>query len=129
MAGLATVSLLLALAALPRPASVWNIPGHMLFRCHRLRRLSAESRQTIEKVEVVLEKHPWYANQWQSRLQNVPVADRELALFMQAARCIPGISNTHTMYDLSGRSLRPIVLIDPFFPSQLPLGERSSPTI
>jgi S1/P1 Nuclease len=34
----------------------------------------------------VLEKHPWYANQWQSRLQDVPVADRDLVLFMQAAR-------------------------------------------
>ena len=33
-----------------------------------------------------MEKHPWYANQWQARLQDVPVADRELMLFMQAAR-------------------------------------------
>jgi hypothetical protein len=32
-----------------------------------------------------LEKHPWYTNQWQARLQDVPVAERELVLFMQAA--------------------------------------------
>jgi S1/P1 Nuclease len=48
--------------------------------------LHQESPQTIEKVNTVLEKHPWYANQWQARLQDVPVSERDLVLFMQAAR-------------------------------------------
>jgi S1/P1 Nuclease len=48
--------------------------------------LRQESPQSIEKVKAVLEKHPWYANQWQARLQDVPVGDHGLALFMQAAR-------------------------------------------
>jgi hypothetical protein len=48
--------------------------------------LQQESPQTIDKVKAVLEKHPWYANQWQARLQDVPVADHALVLFMQAAR-------------------------------------------
>ena len=48
--------------------------------------LQQENPPTIEKVKAVLEKHPWYANQWQARLQDVPVADRDLVLFMQAAR-------------------------------------------
>ena len=48
--------------------------------------LQQENPQTIDKVKAVLEKHPWYANQWQARLQDVPVADHELVLFMQAAR-------------------------------------------
>jgi hypothetical protein len=48
--------------------------------------LSRESPQSVEKVTAVLEKHPWYANQWQARLQDVPVADRDMVLFMQAAR-------------------------------------------
>jgi hypothetical protein len=34
----------------------------------------------------MLEKHPWYTNQWQARLQDVPVVDHGLVLFMQAAR-------------------------------------------
>jgi S1/P1 Nuclease len=34
----------------------------------------------------VLEKHPWYANQWQARLQDVSIADHGLVMFMQAAR-------------------------------------------
>jgi hypothetical protein len=41
---------------------------------------------TIEKLEAVLEKHPWYANQWQSRLQDVPAPDHTLVLFMQSSR-------------------------------------------
>jgi len=30
--------------------------------------LRQENPQTIDKVKAVLEKHPWYANQWQARL-------------------------------------------------------------
>jgi hypothetical protein len=48
--------------------------------------LQQENPATIEKVKAVLEKHPWYANQWQARFQDVTVADRDLVLFMQAAR-------------------------------------------
>ena len=48
--------------------------------------LLQENPQSIDKVKSVLERHPWYANQWQARLEDVPVADRDLVLFMQAAR-------------------------------------------
>jgi len=48
--------------------------------------LRQENPPTIEKVKALLEKHPWYANQWQARFEDVPVADRDLVLFMQAAR-------------------------------------------
>jgi hypothetical protein len=47
--------------------------------------LQQENPQTIEKVNSVLEKHPWYANQWQERLQDASL-DRDMVLFMQAAR-------------------------------------------
>jgi hypothetical protein len=42
--------------------------------------LQQENPQTIEKVKAVLEKHPSYADQWQARLQDVPVADHGLVL-------------------------------------------------
>ena len=77
---------LLTLAVLPLPASAWNIPGHMLSGIIAYQVLQQENPPTIEKVKAVLEKHPWYANQWQARLQDVPVADHDLVLFMQAAR-------------------------------------------
>jgi hypothetical protein len=48
--------------------------------------LQQESPQTIEKVRAVLEQRPWYGNQWQARLQDVPIADHGVVLFMQAAR-------------------------------------------
>jgi S1/P1 Nuclease len=48
--------------------------------------LRQENPPTIDKVKALLEKHPWYANEWQARFQDVPVADHSLVLFMQAAR-------------------------------------------
>ena len=48
--------------------------------------LQPENPQIIERVKAVLEKHPSYANQWQARLHDVPVADHDMVLFMQAAR-------------------------------------------
>src|SRR5262245_62001411 len=48
--------------------------------------LQQEKPPSIEKVKAMLEKYPWHANQWQARLQDVPVADRDLVLFIQAAR-------------------------------------------
>jgi hypothetical protein len=76
----------LAIAALPLPASAWNSSGHMLSGAIAYQVLQQESPQTIDKLKAVLEKHPWYANQWQARLQDVPIADRNMVLFMQAAR-------------------------------------------
>jgi hypothetical protein len=77
---------LVALALLPRPASAWNIPGHMLSGAIAYQVLSQENPRTIEKVNAVLEKHPWYATQWQARLHDIPATDHGLVLFMQAAR-------------------------------------------
>jgi S1/P1 Nuclease len=76
----------IAVAALSVPAFAWNIPGHMLSATIAYQMLLPENPQTIDKVKAVLEKHPWYANQWQAKLQDVPVADRDMVLFMQAAR-------------------------------------------
>ena len=45
--------------------------------------LQQENPPTIEKVNAILEKHPWYANQWHVRLQDIPVADHSLMLFMR----------------------------------------------
>jgi S1/P1 Nuclease len=77
---------LLTLAVVPLPALAWNIPGHMLSGIIAYQILQQGNPQTIAKVKVMLEKHPWYANQWQARLQDVPVVDHGLVLFMQAAR-------------------------------------------
>jgi hypothetical protein len=74
----------IAVAVLPRPSSAWNIPGHMLSGIIAYQVLQQENPATFEKVKAVLEKHPWYANQWWARLQDV--ADHALVLFMQAGK-------------------------------------------
>jgi hypothetical protein len=33
--------------------------------------LQQENPETIDKVKALLEKHPWWANQWRARLQDV----------------------------------------------------------
>jgi hypothetical protein len=91
MAYLAAVSVVAALvlfilSVLPLPASAWNIPGHMLHAAIVYQILQQENPESIQKIRAVLEKHPWYANQWQTRLPVVPVADHGLVLFMQASR-------------------------------------------
>jgi hypothetical protein len=83
---LLTCLVVVTLAILPLSASAWNIPGHMLSGIIAYQVLRQENPPTIEKVKTVLEKHPWYANQWQARLQDVPIADQDIVLFMQAAR-------------------------------------------
>jgi hypothetical protein len=84
-------------ASLP-PALAWNIPGHMLSAAIAYQVLQQENPQTIGKVKAVLEKQPWYANQWQARLQDVSVTDRDVVLFMQAARWPDDIRNRDRQY-------------------------------
>jgi hypothetical protein len=67
-------------------ASAWNIPAHMLSAAIAYQILLQENPPTIDKIKGLLEKHPWYANQWQARLKDVPIADHGLVLFMLAAR-------------------------------------------
>jgi S1/P1 Nuclease len=76
----------LMLAVSSSPANAWNKPGHMLSAAIAYQVLQQENPPTIEKVKTLLEKHPWYANQWQARFEDVSVAERNLMMFMQAAR-------------------------------------------
>jgi hypothetical protein len=77
---------LTAVMALSSTAVAWNIPGHMLSAVITYQVLQQENPQVIDRLTAALEKHPWFANQWQARLQDVSVADHSLVLFMQAAR-------------------------------------------
>src|SRR5262245_39866077 len=86
-------AVIITVAALPIPASAWNIPGHMLSAAIAYQILQQESPQTIDKVKTVLEKHLWYANQWRARVQDAPVADHSLILFMQVARWADDVRN------------------------------------
>ena len=80
--------------------------------------LGWENPTTIDKVKAVLEKHPWYANQWKARLQEVPVFDRDMMLFMQASRWADDIRSKDKAQNRS--SWHYINL--PFNPQGQPLG-------
>jgi hypothetical protein len=56
-----------------------------------------ENPATIEKVKAVLEKHPWYANQWQAGRGDVTATDRDM-VFIQAARWPDDIRRANTHY-------------------------------
>jgi len=88
------------------PASAWNIPGHMLSGIIAYQVLQRENPQTIDKINAVLEKHPWYANQWQAKLQDVSNTDRDLVLFMQVARWPSMIFTLRTSGCLQKRMLQ-----------------------
>jgi hypothetical protein len=62
---------ILAFSTSAVPVFAWNIPGHMLSAAIAYQVLWQENPQTIEKVKAVLEKHPWYANQWQARSRRI----------------------------------------------------------
>jgi len=61
----------------PWPYALWD---------HRLPGSLAREPADHREGKGVLERHPWHANQWQDRLQDVPSAEHALVLFMQAAR-------------------------------------------
>jgi hypothetical protein len=67
---------LLTLGLMPLPASAWNIPGHILSGIIAYHVLQQENPATIDRVKAMLEKHPWYAHQWQARLHDIPASDR-----------------------------------------------------
>jgi hypothetical protein len=60
---------LTAIMALSSTAVAWTIPGHMLSATIAYQILLQENPHTIDKMKAVLQKHPWYSNQWQARLQ------------------------------------------------------------
>jgi hypothetical protein len=82
----------------PCRALGWNIPAHMLSAAITYQVLNQENPETIEKVQAALEKHPWYANQWRARLQDVAVSDHGLVLFMQASRWADDIRTQDRKY-------------------------------
>src|SRR5262245_42300398 len=101
---------IITVAALPIPVAAWNIPGHMLSGIIAYQVLQQENPQTIEKVKVVLERHPWYANQWQVRFQDVPVADHGLVLFMQATRWADDIRSNDKQQHRAAMALHQLAL-------------------
>jgi hypothetical protein len=89
---------ILAFSTSAVPVFAWNIPAHMLSAIITYQVLNQENPETIEKVQAALEKHPWYTNQWQVKLEDVAVSDHGLVLFMQASRWADDIRTQDRQY-------------------------------
>jgi S1/P1 Nuclease len=86
---LVTFSLVVALMIgyVPRPAYAWNKPGHMVVAAIAYRELQRTGNQAvIDKVVGKLKVHPDFNKRFGPKLVNVASEDRDLYLFMLAAR-------------------------------------------
>jgi len=77
---------LFAALLLASPAHAWNKAGHMLTGAIAYQVLKSDKDdKTIARVVALLHKHPEHSR-WDKALPKLPKDDRELYLFMQAAR-------------------------------------------
>jgi hypothetical protein len=64
----------------------WNKPGHMTSAAIAYADLKDRNPDVLVKIIEVLKQHPQFRTKWQSKLRQVKPEDRDLCLFMLAAR-------------------------------------------
>src|SRR5262245_9215564 len=67
-------------------AFAWNKHGHMVSGAIANAVLKQECPEVHAKVVQLLKAHPQFADHWSKRLEDSPDGDRDLMLFMLAAR-------------------------------------------
>jgi hypothetical protein len=62
--------------------------------------LKQDSPQAVDKVVALLKKHPYYEQEWKEKIEEsfVPAGDRDLYLFMLAARWADDARDDHDFY-------------------------------
>ena len=80
------LSTLLASLSLCSPVLAWNKAGHMVSGAISYAELQKIAPQSLPRVIALLKKHPDYTSKWQAEIASVPQADRDLYLFMIAAK-------------------------------------------
>jgi hypothetical protein len=78
--------LVLCTPVLCSPALAWNKAGHMVSGAIAYTELQKITSESLPRVIALLKKHPDYVSKWQPQLSNVPQSERDLFLFMLAAR-------------------------------------------
>jgi hypothetical protein len=82
----AQVLVLVVTLGMGSPANTWNKAGHMVSGAIAYRDLKARHPDVIPKVIALLRQHPDFERRWKPRLESVPEEERDLYLFMLAAR-------------------------------------------
>lgn len=90
----------LALLSCADSARAWNRAGHMVTGAIAHAVLKKDSPAALAKVVALLKKHPSYDKYWKQQVEMdfVPEADRELFLFMLAARWPDDARNDPKVY-------------------------------
>src|SRR5260221_7015671 len=86
-------ALLLALS-LSIASDGWNHAGHMASGAIAYRFLKQYSPATIIKFVKILKAHPQFASRWQSKYDSLPDMQKDLFLFMAAARWPDDVKGT-----------------------------------
>jgi hypothetical protein len=81
------------------PAQPWNRAGHMTAAAIAYADLKGRNPEVLAKVVQVLRRHPHFESKWQEKLGHVPQGDRDLCLFMLAARWPDDVRKQYPEYD------------------------------
>ncbi len=76
----------------------WNKPGHMTSAAIAYADLKDRNPAVLVKVFEVLKQHPQFQSKWADKLSQVPADDRDLYVFMLAARW-PDDARGNPQYD------------------------------
>ena len=80
-------------------SQAWNNAGHMTSAAIAYADLKERNPGVLAKVVQVLRKHPHFESKWHEKLSQIPQDDRDLCLFMLAARWPDDIRKKYPEYD------------------------------
>ena len=81
------------------PARSWNKAGHMTAAAIAYADLKERNPEVLAKVVQLLMRQPHFVSKWEDKLGQVPQEDRDLYLFMLAARWPDDVRKKYPQYD------------------------------
>lgn len=90
----------LVVSMLPGPLHAWNKAGHMVTGAVAYKVMQQEHPLALAKVIALLKEHPRYESHWEVQIHRpfVPAEDRDMYLFMLAARWADDVRNDPDYY-------------------------------
>jgi hypothetical protein len=93
-----TIAVLVALLTTVSPAFAWSRAGHMVSGAIAYASLKQDRPDVLARVVQILKAHPQFSGAWAKRLDDAPDGDRDLMLFMLAARWPDDIRDDSTYH-------------------------------
>ena len=115
---------LLVTSLFSSPSQAWNKPGHMVTAAIAYMELKDKNPAVLAKVIKLLKEHPHH-DDWQPTIAFIPAEDRDLYLFMKAARWPDDVRNDPQFH---GEERDPWHFINfPFKPAGQPESVKTKP--